>query len=303
MRGLIRINRLSEELKIRINIMYHWSKLSSVKWIDAWEERFYGNDRSVISEIKGGKSVRVEVYCETEKEAQVIQKQFGGSVRELKTQNWVALSAVERPPLKIRDAILVCGARELSVADQLRSENPSKKVIQIPAEMAFGTGDHATTSTCLRFLVDISREQKAKGGKSWEMLDLGCGTAVLAITARMLGAESCEAHDYDPQAVRVSKQNLKLNRVDEIVVAEQDVLDWKPKKKWAVVVANMFSTILQEAFPTIVKTIKKDGDLVVSGILADQWEVTKKWGEDAGLEFGDVVKKGKWVTARAKLKV
>ncbi len=282
--------------------MYHWSKLSSVKWIDAWEERFYGNDRSVISQIKGGKSVRVEVYCETEKEAQVIQKQFGGSVRELKTQNWVALSAVEKPPLKIRDAILVCGARELSVADELRNENPTKKVIQIPAEMAFGTGDHATTSTCLRFLVDISREQKAKGAKSWKMLDLGCGTAVLAIAARMLGAESCEAHDYDPQAVRVSKQNLKLNRVDEIVVAEQDVLNWKPRKKWAVVVANMFSTILQEAFPTIVKTIQKDGDLVVSGILSDQWEVTKKWGEDAGLEFGVVVKKGKWVTARAKLK-
>jgi ribosomal protein L11 methyltransferase len=283
--------------------MYHWSKLSSVKWIDAWEERFYGNDRSVISEIKGGKSVRVEVYCETEKEAEVIKKQFGGSVRELKTQNWVALSAVEKPPLKIRDAILVCGARELSVADELRSENPTKKVIQVPAEMAFGTGDHATTSTCLRFLVDISREQKAKGAKSWDMLDLGCGTAVLAIAARMLGADSCEAHDYDPQAVRVSKQNLKLNRVDKIVVAEQDVLSWKPRKKWAVVVANMFSTILQEAFPTIVKTIQKEGDLVVSGILADQWEVTKEWGRDAGLEFGDVVKKGKWVTARAKLKV
>ncbi len=279
--------------------MYHWSKLSSVKWIDAWEERFYGNDRSVISEIKGGKSVRVEVYCETEKEAEVIKEQFGGSVREVKTQNWVALSAVEKPPLKIRDALLVCGAREQSVADELRSENPGKKVIQIPAEMAFGTGDHATTSTCLRFLVDIAREQ---GAKSWEMLDLGCGTAVLAIAARMLGAESCLAHDYDPQAVRVSEQNFKLNRVDEIEVAEQDVLLWKPRKKWSVVVANMFSTILQEAFPTIVKTLNKDGDLVVSGILADQWEVTKEWGEDAGLEFHELVKKGKWVTARAKLK-
>jgi ribosomal protein L11 methyltransferase len=302
MRGLTLINPPRAVIKKRIKIMYHWSKLSSVKWMDAWEERFYGNERSVISEIKGGKSVRVEVYCETEQEAKVIQKQFGGTVRELKTQNWVALSAVEKPALKIRDVILVCGAREQAVADALRSEKPTKKVIQIPAEMAFGTGDHATTSTCLRFLVDISREQEAKGVKSWHMLDLGCGTALLAIAARMLGAESCEAHDYDPQAVRVSKQNLILNRVDKIVVLEQDVLIWKPKKKWSVVVANMFSTILQEAFPTIVKTIKKEGDLVVSGILLDQWELTKQWGEDAGLEFGKVVKKGKWVTARAKLK-
>lgn len=279
--------------------MYHWSKLSSIKWIDAWEERFYGNDRSVISEIKGGKSVRVEVYCETENEALEIKKQFGGSVREVKTQNWVALSAVEKPPLKIRDAILVTGARELSDADTLREENPEKHVIQIPAEMAFGTGDHATTSTCLRFLVDIAREQKSA---SWQMLDLGCGTTVLGIAARMLGADACEAHDYDPQAVRVSQQNLELNRVSNIIVREQDVLAWKPKQKWEVVVANMFSTILQQAFPTIVKAVKKDGDLVISGILAEQWEVTKQWGEDAGLEFGEVVKKGKWVTARAKLK-
>jgi len=279
--------------------MYHWSKLSSIKWIDAWEERFYGNDRSVIAEIKGGKSVRVEVYCETEKEALEIKKQFGGTVREVKTQNWVALSAIEKPPLKIRDALLVSGTREVSEADSLREENPKRHVVQIPAEMAFGTGDHATTSTCLRFLVDISREQK---NSEWEMLDLGCGTAVLAIAARMLGAKSCEAHDYDPQAVRVSKQNVKLNRVSDITLKEQDVLEWKPQQTWSVVIANMFSTILQQAFPTIVKAVKNDGDLVISGILAEQWEVTKQWGEDAGLEFGEVVKKGKWVTARATLR-
>ncbi len=281
--------------------MYHWSKLSSIKWIDAWEERFYGNDQSVITEIKGGKSVRVEVYCETERDAELIQEQFGGTVREVKNQNWVALSAVERPPLKIRDAILVTGVREQEEADELRDENPGKKVIQIPAEMAFGTGDHATTSTCLRFLVDISREKEGEGDVGWHMLDLGCGTAVLAIAARMLGAETCEAHDYDPQAVRVSGQNLVLNRVDCVVVAEQDVLKWEPERQWDVVVANMFSTILQEAFPTIVKSMKVGGDLVVSGILADQWDVTRQWGEDSGLEFGAVVKKGKWVTARARL--
>ena len=279
--------------------MYHWSKLSSIKWIDAWEERFYGNDQSVISEIKGGKSVRVEVYCETLAEAEAIKSQFGGSVREVKNQNWVALSAVEKPPLKIRDALLISGARELEVVDKLRSENPNKHVIQIPAEMAFGTGDHATTSTCLRLLVDIAKEQKKEG---WEMLDLGCGTAVLAIAARMLGANSCEAHDFDPQAVRVSAQNLILNRVDNIVVKEQDVLSWEPRKQWPVVVANMFSTILQQAFPTIVKSMTKDGDLIVSGILAEQWEVTKQWGEEAGLVFEEKNQKGKWVTVRAKLK-
>lgn len=276
--------------------MWLWSKLSSKKWLDAWEERFYGNPNAVINELSTGKSIRVEVYCESEAEANKIQEQFGGSIRELKMQNWAAMAEVKRPPLKIRDAIIVTAEREGEEIEKLKTEFPMRHLIKMPAEMAFGTGDHATTSTCLRFLVDIAREQKG----DWEMLDLGCGTAILAIAARMLGADAAEAHDFDPQAVKVSKDNLVLNEVDNIQVFEQDVLKWEPTRTWPVVIANMFSTILQAGFPTIVKSMEKGGDLVVSGILAEQWGDTKKVGEDNGLTFTKVIKKGKWVTARAK---
>jgi len=165
--------------------------------------------------------------------------------------------------------------------------------------MAFGTGDHATTATCLRFIVDIAKQRK---GTQWQMLDLGCGTALLAIAARMLGAEQCEAHDFDAQAVRVSEQNLTLNSVDKITVREQDVLEWDPPRQWPVVVANMFSTILQRAFPTIAKSLEPGGDIIVSGILREQWDETRASAEAAGLHFLDenVVRKGKWVTARGK---
>ncbi len=275
--------------------MWLWSKLSSKKWQDAWEERFYGNPKTVISELSTGKSIRVEVYCETEADAVAIQVQFGGSLRELKMQNWAAMSVTKRPPLKIRDSIIVTSERDGEEVAQLQKDFPKRHLIKMPAEMAFGTGDHATTSTCLRLLVDISHEQKGE----WEMLDLGCGTAILAIAARMLGAKACEAHDFDPQAVKVSNDNLVLNAVDHITVYERDVLKWKPKRQWPVVVANMFSTILQAGFPTIVKCLTDDGDIVVSGILADQWEATKLVGEQNGLEFTKVVKKGKWVSARA----
>jgi len=275
--------------------MWLWSKLSSKKWQDAWEERFYGNPKTVISELSTGKTIRVEVYCETEADAVAIQVQFGGSLRELKMQNWVAMSATKRPPLKIRDSIIVTSERDGEEVAQLQKDFPKRHLIKMPAEMAFGTGDHATTSTCLRLLVDIAREQKGE----WEMLDLGCGTAILAIAARMLGAKTCEAHDFDPQAVKVSNDNLVLNAVDHITVYERDVLKWKPKRQWPVVVANMFSTILQAGFPTIVKCLTDGGDIVVSGILADQWESTKLVGEQNGLEFTKVVKKGKWVSARA----
>ncbi|MFC4993749.1 50S ribosomal protein L11 methyltransferase [Rubritalea tangerina] len=275
--------------------MWHWSKLSSIKWLDAWEERFYGNPNSVINEIKGGKSIRVEVYCDSEEEANAIQKQFGGSVRLVKEQNWAALSEVVKPPLKIRDALLITGSRERGVVEELKQQYPKREVVRMPAEMAFGTGDHATTSTCLRMLVDVARERK---GQNWEMLDLGCGTAVLAIAARLMGAEACEAHDFDPQAVRVSEQNLVLNKVDGIRVMCQDVLEWQPQKQWEVVIANLFSTILQEAFPKIHAAMKDDGDFIVSGILREQWEETSAKAEEAGLQFSKVIRKGKWVSAR-----
>lgn len=274
--------------------MWHWSKLSSIKWLDAWEERFYGNPNSVINEIKGGKSVRVELYCKTETEALAIQEQFGGSIRTVKDQNWAAMTDVERPPLKIRDAILVTGSRNADVIKELENEFPDRHVLRMPAEMAFGTGDHATTSTCLRLLVDVARERR---GSDWQMLDAGCGTAILAIAARKLGAQQCEAQDFDPQAVRVSESNLTLNQVDGIRVVQQDVLEWQPPQQWDVVVANLFSTILQQAFPTLMKAMKSDGQLIISGILKDQWEDTRAAAEESGFQFAQVIVKGKWVTA------
>lgn len=275
--------------------MWHWSKLSSVKWLDAWEERFYGNPNSVINEIKGGKSIRVEVYCDTKSEAEIIQEQFGGSIRSVKEQNWAVMSDVERPVLKIRDAIVITGSRDEAVIEELVATYPKRHIVRMPAEMAFGTGDHATTSTCLRQLVDVA---KTKKGTEWEMLDLGCGTAVLAIAAMKLGAVNCEAHDFDPQAVRVSKQNLELNSVKGITLKQQDVLEWKPSRQWDVVVANLFSSILQQAFETIAQSLKSGGDLIISGILKEQWNETREAAEAAGLHIEKVIVKGKWVSAR-----
>ena len=80
--------------------MHVWSKLSSVKWRDAWEERFLGlgQTNAVINELPSGKSIRVDVYCENEKDALAIMEQFGGRIRKLKHENWAAMAA---PPLRL----------------------------------------------------------------------------------------------------------------------------------------------------------------------------------------------------------
>lgn len=278
--------------------MWVWSKLSGSKWEDAWEDRFYGNPNAVISQVKAHKTIRVEVYTETEQEALEIQKQFGGSVRKLVHKNWAAHKQPKRKPIRIRSEIIISNEESKKARQQLEREFPGRHIIQIPAEMAFGTGDHATTSTCLRLLVDIAKERKSA---SWSMLDLGTGSGVIAIAAKMLGAQECLGMDFDPQAVKVSKGNVKRNLVDKVDMKECDVLKWHPDRKWPVVVANMFSSILQQAFPTIVESMTSDADLIVSGILYDQWEETEECAKREGLIFQKVIRRGKWVSARGKL--
>jgi ribosomal protein L11 methyltransferase len=274
--------------------MFVWSKLSAAKWMDAWEERFAGNPNLVIELIKGGRSIRIQLFCDSRKEADAIVSQFGGSVRKMAASEWNR--PVDAPrPVKVRDAFLLTAeirAKELTL---LKKENPNREIIVIPPEMAFGTGDHATTSTCLRLLVDIARQRK---GTNWTVADLGTGTGVLAIAARKLGAGETYACDFDPFAVAVAIRNTQRNGTPEILTAEQDVLKWKPRKKgYDLVLANIFSTVLIQAWPVIAKSLAPGGDLIVSGILADQaWDVFKA-AAGSGLGFTKVIRKGKWVTA------
>lgn len=271
--------------------MHVWSKLSGVKWVDAWEERFHGNANAVISEIKGGKSVRVEVYCETEGEAEAIQKQFGGSVRELKTQNWVAMSAPKSEPVIIRDRLIISQDPENS--KQLQNAHPKKQLITIPPEMAFGTGDHPTTSTCLRFLVDAA----AKQGAGWSFLDAGTGSGLLAIAAHKLGAEKTLGFDFDPKAVEVGQTNLARNAAESVQLIEADVLDWENQEEFDIMAANLFSTILLQAIPRMPRWVRLDGRLILSGILHTQWGEVQKMAEEHGFSLDEKRRIGKWVTA------
>lgn len=275
--------------------MFVWSKLTPASEQEIWENRLASDSNWAVESVKGGKSVRFICYCATRADAEALRTRHGGSVKELADAEWQRPVPVPRP-LRVRDVLLVTaatGARELAA---LRKRHPSRHVISIPAEMAFGTGDHATTATCLRLLADVARERGAGG---WTAADLGTGTGLLAIAARALGCGSVFACDFDPLAVAVAVDNLRRNAVDGVTLRRQDVLKWRPPAKgYDVVLANLFATVLIEAWPVIARALAPGGDLVVSGILASQaWEVfTEAMG--SGLGFTKVVRKGRWVTAR-----
>jgi ribosomal protein L11 methyltransferase len=275
--------------------MFVWSKLSATKWMDAWEERFCGNPNLVIEYLKGGKSIRLQLFCHTAQEAQAVAEQFGGSVRHMAGSEWSP--PVEPPrPVKVRNVLLLTAETRPQEIAALQKIHPQRHLISIPPEMAFGTGDHATTSTCLRLLVDVARRRR---GTAWSVADLGTGTGVLAIAACKLGAGEAFACDFDPFAVAAASRNASRNGTSEILTKERDVLQWQPRKKgYSVVMANLFASVLIEAWPVISKALAPGGDLIVSGILASQaWEVVSAAASN-GLGFTQVIKKGKWVTAR-----
>ncbi|MDQ8188816.1 50S ribosomal protein L11 methyltransferase [Roseibacillus persicicus] len=282
-------------------MIWVWSKLSSVKWMDAWEERFYGNQNAVITLMKGGANLRVEVYNETQEEAEKLRQYWGGSVRKIAQENWVAKSAVVKPPLKIRSEIVVTMEGDGPKLDQLRKDFSDRLVISVPPEMAFGTGDHPTTANCLRLLVDEAHRRK---GTDWNFLDLGTGSGLLAIAARHLGALAIDAVDYDEAAILVARRNCERNGLsleDESVKVEVgDVFEWEPARQAEVLIANLFSDVLIAAMPRIAKWLQAEGTLIVSGILNAQWPAVREAGEKEGLVFGEPVQRGKWTTAQGR---
>ncbi len=283
--------------------MHVWSKLSSAKWRDAWEERFLGLGQTdaVISELPGGKSVRVEVYCEEEERAREIKAQFGGSIRKLKRENWAAMAPPQRTPIKIRDALLVTGEAETEALKTLRAAHPRRQVISLPAELAFGTGDHATTSTCLRLLVDISRVYD-KADRAWSMLDLGTGSGLLAIAAHKLGATPVEGFDFDPTAVAVANRNRARNDALNVHLYEADVFEWNPStgRRYDVIAANLFADILRPNLDKIAAALAPGGHWILSGILREHEDGVLAAATDAGLPAPEARRKGKWVTLHGR---
>ncbi len=279
--------------------MWQWHKTASADQESIWQERVGKLPGAVISAGFQASRLSIDVYTETAEEALVLQACYGGSVEELTTTDWVAATAPENtPPLIIRDKIVISASADAAVLDELRAKYPNRIILTFPAERAFGTGNHATTSTCLRMLCDYVRKLPAG---SWTLSDIGCGTGVLALAGLRLGAASAISFDFDPVAVEVAERNIRRNGgADNLELFQADVFEWSPApgQQADVVLANLFSTVLQKAFPRLLAAMKPGGILIISGILNTQAEETLAAAEAAGLRVMKSVSRGKWTTAQ-----
>ncbi len=269
-----------------------WRKLSTVKWEDVWMERLgWLGQRLVMFTLPASRSLRIEAYHVTRAEADSLVNAFGGTLRAARPLTQKDLEPKPRPPLRVRGKLLVVSTeKELALATKQHATVPA---LLIPATVAFGTGEHATTASCLRLLADVAHELR---GTEWDALDLGTGSGILAFAASIFGARKVLASDFDATAVRVAKENAVANQIAGIRFIRSDLLKWTAPRQWPVVLANVFSTTLIAAAPRIAGALEKGGRLILSGILRTQEGEVLAAFRKQGCALERAVRKGKWVT-------
>ena len=168
----------------------------------------------------------------------------------------------------------------------------NQAVVILDPGLSFGTGQHATTSFCLR---EIVRCRKA--GTQQSFLDIGTGSGILAIAAARLGYKPVCAFDFDPEAVRVARANARVNHVErKLKITRGDVtkLPASAKQKYDLVCANLISNLLVAERKKIVAQLNHDGILVLAGILKSEFKLVQTAFEDLRMELVASTSEKEW---------
>ena len=208
--------------------------------------------------------VQVKGYCEEENTASVLdflRQNFANltnagsltiSVCQVEGDAWVETWKKTFQPIET-DKLVICPEWQSCDAN-------GKKVLLLDTGIAFGTGQHATTSMCIAFL-----EQMDLVGK--RVLDVGCGSGILGLSALLLGAASAELVDIDSQATAIALHNAQINNCDDRCQIKTGNLTEQTEGRFDVVFANLTADILALLFQDIAKVVSAKTQLVLSGIL------------------------------------
>ena len=262
--------------------VWGWRRWINPAHQELWAEKLQAAQAPpwVLTEKVDRSQMLLEVYTEDRVAVLALKKLFGGTVREVKDSEW--LHPEPAPPLRI--------GKKLEIVHSTISGKAAVPRLHIPHGLAFGSGDHGTTSMLLRALT------LRKDWNQTAVLDLGTGSGVLALTARLFGAKKIIATDFDAEAVRVARENEALNFSGPLVTWQcADVKKLRASSRYDLVMANIFSEILCAAAPQITASVAPGGELWLSGILRSQKDEVLRAYRWQGLKLTRAVSRGKWV--------
>jgi ribosomal protein L11 methyltransferase len=194
--------------------------------------------------------------------------------------DWAARYQASLRPLAVGSRFVILPSPEL------KNPWPGRVPLRLVPGMAFGTGEHYTTASCLRALEDLPSVPRT-------VFDLGCGTGILAAAAVKIGASKVVASDIDPEACEVSRQTALVNETPfEVLEGGADAT----AESFDCVLANILAQTLVELMPEIRKRLSANGSLIGSGILLSLGDDVLKAASDQGLELLKRRTDGEWWT-------
>lgn len=239
-----------------------------------------------FEEIEDGFVVRSEDELDTivwglEQFTEALQKALGENIelectqKKLKNSDWVAAYQKSIEPLEIG---------KFYIHPTWDPKHPTLLNIEIDPALAFGTGHHPTTATCILAVSKYVQEKST-------VLDVGCGSGILGIAAMRLGAD-VDACDTDPISVENTQENAKLNNLEFTKVWQGSAS--MSERKYDVVIANIVADVLTFIAKELKLALKDDGVMILSGIL-DKYEA-KVLNFYKDCEIVEKIQKDEWVT-------
>ena len=204
-------------------------------------------------------------------------------ITSIEQENWNAQWESQFEPIYIDN--------KLQIRAEFHKANPEIELdLIITPQMSFGTGHHETTYLISEMLLDKYLNQK-------RVLDMGCGTSVLAILAEFRGANDIVAIDNDEWAVNNSKENIERNNCKNIEVL-QGGKEKIPSQPFDLILANINKNILLDQVECYASALKKGGEIYISGFFVHDLEDIKQSFSNFGLNFVFFKDKNEWCMAR-----
>lgn len=255
-----------------------WRRLVRTPHLEEWLQRLeFVEDRLVVTQKPSGLRVQIDLYCKNIREANSFREKFKGTSRTLLPKAW--LSTQERD-------FQLCFPPYFCVTSNKKSG--SLPAIYIPAHMAFGTGEHATTAMCLKQLTQLHQP-------GLTLLDVGTGSGILAFAARLLGYR-VTAFDIDPDCIHEAKENAKRNpHIPSITWRTASVKKFSPAQPFDHLAANLYADCLIPNMLQLKTWLKKGGVMILSGILKEQVAHVIQTARKNHLKLERTITRGKWV--------
>ena len=203
---------------------------------------------------------------------------FGFKINGIKDQNWNEEWESSFTPIIINQDCIV----RASFHDQMQEY---KYEIIIDPKMSFGTGHHETTNLMMNQMFNMDLKSK-------NILDVGCGTGILSIFAKMLGSKEVLGIDIDHWSIKNSIENVLLNSLDEVEIRLTDIQSIN--RKFDVVLVNMNRNLILSQLDRYVECMNDNSDLLLSGFLFNDINIIREKSDSLGLRYLSLKNKNKW---------